>query len=201
MFCTSCGKQIEENSKFCIYCGSQIFLPADDKAQQISESVDQAPVTHTDKLEDGVESSQPADKKFTVEQDRSPKSESPVQTTQKTEIKPKEPIDLTKYDNVFWIIYVLTGAAGLFTDGMMIPSAIMFANGFTVFLGVVAMLLAVANTVIAILRFINSLKATPEDRAANKTRDIIWFAISIMLFIFLMVSCIMCFGVVARVNA
>lgn len=202
MFCTSCGKQIEDNSRFCIYCGKQLTLPDNNTERHADEPSETADASMPKKREESVTVPPTDEKRFAVDQEQKPAPEPPAQapTPPPPQPKPKEPVDLTKYENVFKMIFVLTGVAGLFTYGLMIPSTIMFANGFSAFLGVIAMLLAMGNIVFAILRFVNSFKASPEEKAKNKFRNITLFAIGIMLFVFLMISCIMCFGVVARVN-
>ena len=183
MFCTSCGKQLDDNAKFCIYCGAQLSVS--------EEHVDTKSDAKRSAAKDNDET------KITVERDEPvapPPAPAPAQP------KEKKPIDYAKLSQVFFILYVLSGAAVFFLDGIMMPASLMYANGFSVFIGIIMLFVAAFNLFVTIFRFVAYLKSSPEERAKNRTREIICFVIGIMLFLFAFISSILCFGVYARVH-
>ena len=178
MFCTSCGKQIDDNAKFCIYCGAHL-------------SANEAPAYEEPPAEEAV-----ADTKISV--DREAPAPTPVVTPQPTpppaQPQEKKPVDYGKYSQVFWILYILSGVAILFLDVLMVQSKMFFSRGFGIFLGIIMLLVAVFSLFVTIFRFVTFVKSSAEEKNKNKTREILCFVIGIMLFLFAFSSIIVCFG-------
>ena len=46
MYCTHCGKEIPDDSKFCIFCGSTVEVPNATQSNNLARPAEQTPVTH-----------------------------------------------------------------------------------------------------------------------------------------------------------
>ncbi len=160
-YCKNCGAQMSDDAKFCTKCGFQV----------VEEQVDANP-TEQPKAEQSVPEQPKTDQSVSVAVE-----------------KKKKKIDLGFFDRHFWIMYILTGVcAYLFVELGGIYSGI--STGFTIFMGVMAIISGVLVLAIGILRKIMSLKFDPETKKKIALRDNICFALSIVIFVYALIGSI-----------
>lgn len=120
MFCTKCGKEINEDAKFCIYCGSQ--------------------VKHTEPIIESVESKEPAQHEEpiieSVETEEFVQKEEPIENKAKFEEKEPSAINVqktvskTKKKFSIWcILSIISLCSGIFTFFKGVDRLVNYDNG------------------------------------------------------------------------
>lgn len=102
---------------------------------------------------------------------------------------PKKPVDLSFFDKHFWMLYILTGVCSY----LLIELGGIFSNvstGFSIFLGIIAIIASLLFLAMGILRKIMSLRVEKEERKKTKLRDNLCLAISIVGFVYVLIAAI-----------
>lgn len=108
--------------------------------------------------------------------------------------QPKKPADFTWFNKNFIILFVIAGVSAYALTEL--GAAYMgLSVGFGITLCVFALIFASAFLAIGILRFVAAYRESGEVRAKTRTRDVICFALSIIGFLFVFLSCIALFCV------
>ncbi len=168
--CPQCGKELDDNVKFCTGCGTPLGSAEPTKAEPPTAD----PVQPTAQAAPATE--QPA----------SPPKE-------------KKPIDYTMFDKCFWVLYVVFGALSyLCVELGSIYTGV--STGFTVFLGVLSLVFVLGFVAIAVVRKLATMKESEEDRKKHALRDNICLAVSAVMLIFVLIGAIGLFNIVHDIN-
>ena len=109
MFCIKCGKKINEDAKFCIYCGSPI-----EHEEPIIESVE---TEESVEMEEIVQI-EPVENKIEFEE-----KESPIVNAKKTKLKSNKKI------SVWCILSIISFCSGIFTFHKGVDRLVNYNNG------------------------------------------------------------------------
>ncbi len=159
--CPQCGRELDDNVKFCVGCGTPVGSVEPSKAEPpVAENTATAPA-----------------------------AEKPAEPP-----KEKKPIDFTLFDKCFWVLYVVCGALSyLCVELASIYTGV--SAGFTVFLGVMSLVLVVCFVAVAVVRKFATMKESEEDRKKHALRDNICLAVSVVMFIFVLIGAIGIFNI------
>lgn len=200
-FCKNCGTQIPDVAKFCPKCG-MATLPAPAKQpEQVVETV-QPPAPPIQPLQ------QPEQQTQNVQQPQQPVQQSakpPVQYSQPQPQQsqqpkpPRKPADFTWFNDHFMLLFVISGAIA-FVLNELSAAYLAVSTAFAVVLAVFAILIAGGFLAVAIVRVIASLKENKEDRKKYSRRDNICLALGIIVFVFVIMSAVVVFYSVSKIN-
>ncbi|MCM1367318.1 MAG: zinc ribbon domain-containing protein [Roseburia sp.] len=106
--------------------------------------------------------------------------------------EPKKPVDFTKFNKIFWMLFVVSGVcAYLLSEAAVAYTSV--STGFTITLGVLAIIAAICFCATGIVRFISFLKESEENRAKYRLCNSLCLAIGIIVFVFVLLVCIAVF--------
>lgn len=162
--CPNCGRELGDGVKFCTGCGT----PLDNVA--------------------------PASAPTPAAQQTPPPAPTPEPAAQPAPPKEKKPIDFTKFNQHFWMLYIVVGVMSY----LLVELGGIYAGvsaGFTIVLGVLAIVFAVGFVCVAVVHKIAAGKMSDEDKAKYAMRDNICLAISAVIFIYVLLAAIGLFNI------
>ncbi|MCH5165181.1 MAG: zinc ribbon domain-containing protein [Clostridiales bacterium] len=179
-YCKHCGTEIPDFAKFCPKCGTADPI----QVQEVKEppKAPEQPVA--------VKEEQPQPVQPTPQ---------PTQPAQQQSTKDSNPDVKGWFTRNFMILYVLTGILAYALTELS-ASYMSVSKGFSITLGVFAILIALVFALIGIFNFITSLSASPELREKNRTKNIIIFIIGLVVFVYVLLMCIVVFDTLNTLN-
>lgn len=175
-YCQNCGNAIEEDgAKFCTHCGYAV--EANSSAENYA----------------GGESDV---KNNTADKQR------PEQSKAAKEKTPKKPIDLTKIDDKFWLLYIILGVCA-FVLIQLSGTYVLVSFGMAVVFGILAIFTAGGFCALGVVRYLSFKKANDgkEDKdKAGEIRYTVCFALGIIIMIYALLQCIMIFAAIGQLS-
>lgn len=116
----------------------------------------------------------------------------PQPVAEKAPKEPKKPVDFTKFNKIFWMLYIITGVCSYLLVEVT-AAYVGVSNGFAITLGVLALITVAAFCATGIVRFISFFKESEENKVKYRLCNSICLALSIIMFVFVLLATIAMF--------